>query len=200
MNKFRKGRSIFVRKHVRGKRILDIGCAGSNGFMHKNIVDNNRASQVIGLDNNLRDLVKLKGNRSELILASAEFLPLQDASFDCVYMGELIEHFQSAEKLLREVKRVLKINGEICLDSPNVYSLERILRFVFRGEDSLGDQDHKIFYTPASLSKLLQSIGFQMIEITSDGKIPFARKELTISFPPFKWLGSHLCLLAKKVC
>lgn len=200
MNKFGKGRSVFVRKHVRGKRILDIGCAGSNGFMHKNIVDNNRASLVVGLDNNLRDLVKLKGNRSELILASAEFLPLQDASFDCVYLGELIEHFWSAEKLLRAVKRVLKIGGKICLDSPNVYSLERILRFVLRGEDSLGDQDHKIFYTPASLSKLLQSTGFQMIEITSDGKIPFARKELTINFPPFKWLGSHLCLVAKKVC
>jgi ubiquinone/menaquinone biosynthesis C-methylase UbiE len=200
MNKFGKGRSKFVRKHVRGKRILDIGCAGANGLIHKNNVDNNRASLVVGLDNNLRNLAKLKGNRSELILASAECLPLQDASFDCVYLGELIEHFWSAEKLLREVKRVLKISGKICLDTPNVYSLERILRFVLRGEDSLGDQDHKIFYTPASVSKLLQNIGFQMIEITSDGKIPFARRELTISFPPFKWLGSHLCLVAKKVC
>jgi len=199
MNKFGKGRSRFVSKHVGGKKILDIGCAGANGFMHRDIVGNNRASVVVGLDSDLRGLARLKGNRSELILASAEFLPLQDASFDCVYLGELIEHFWSAERLLREVKRVLKIGGKICLDSPNVYSLDRILRFVLRGEDSLGDQDHKVFYTPASLSRLLQSIGFQLIEITSDGKIPFAGKERILSFPPFKWLGSHLCLVAQKI-
>lgn len=199
MSNFAKGRSVFVNKHVEGKKILDIGCAGSNGFMHRNIIDNNKASTVVGLDNNLKNLTKLKGNRGELILASAELLPFQDDSFDCVYLGELIEHFWSAERFLREIKRVLKIGGKMCLDSPNVYSLERILRFVLKGEDSLGDQDHKIFYTPASLSRLLQSMGFQMIEITSDGKIPFVRKEITINFPPFKWLGSHLCLAAQKI-
>lgn len=196
---FGKGRSKFVSKHVRGEKILDIGCAGSNGFMHRNIVDNNRASKVMGLDINLRDLKRLKGISSDLISAEAEYLPFQDDSFDCVYMGEVVEHFWSAEKLLREVSRVLKIDGRICLDSPNVYSLNRILRFVLRGKDSLGDPDHKVFYTPASLSKLLQSIGFEIIEITSDGKIHFGGKERILNFPPFKWLGSHLCLAARKI-
>ncbi len=84
------------------------------------------------------------------------------------------------------------------MDTPNIYNLNRILRFVLKGKDSFGDPDHKIFYTPASLSKLLNTVGFEVIEITSDAKIGIIKKEVILNFPPFKRLGSHLCLIAKK--
>lgn len=199
---FGKGRLGFVKLYVKGKRILDIGCAGSNGFMHRIIIENNKSSEVVGLDIDFNNLKKLKKFSNELILADAEHLPFKDAVFDCVYMGELIEHFWSAKELLSEANRVLKDGGVICLDTPNVYSINRIIRFVLKGKDSLGDPDHKIFYTPASLSKLLNTAGFEVIEVTSDKKIKIGflsiGKEVILNFPPFKWLGSHLCLVAEK--
>ena len=200
---FGKGRSEFVKSYVKGKKILDIGCAGSNGFMHKTIIENNKSSEaIVGLDADFNNLKKLKGFNNELISATAEHLPFKDAIFDCIYMGELIEHFWSTHELLSETNRVLKSGGVICLDTPNVYSINRILRYVLKGTDSLGDPDHKIFYTPASLSKLLNTAGFEVIEVTSDAKIKigflFIGKEVILNFPPFKWLGSHLCLVAKK--
>ena len=195
---FGKGRSKFVKKYVKGGKILDIGCAGSSGFMHRIIIKKKKSSEVIGLDINSNNLKKLKGLSSELILADTEHLPFKSESFDCIYMGELIEHFWSAQELLNEANRVLKPGGIICLDTPNLYNLNRILRFVFRGQDSLGDPDHKIFYTPASLSKLLNSAGFEVIEVTSDAKVGIVGKEVILNFPPFSWLGSHLCLVAKK--
>lgn len=200
---FGKGRSEFVKLYVKGKKILDIGCAGSNGFMHKIVIENNKSSEIIvGLDADSNNLKKLEGFSNELVVADAERLPFKDATFDCVYMGELIEHFWAAHGLLSEANRVLKTGGVICLDVPNVYSINRIIRFILKGMDSLGDPDHKIFYTPASLSKLLNTAGFEVIEVTSDAKIKigflFIGKEVILNFPPFKWLGSHLCLVAKK--
>lgn len=201
---FGKGRSEFVKSYVWGKKILDIGCAGSNGFMHKTIIENSKPSEseVVGVDMDFNNLKKLKGFGDRLISANAELLPFKDAIFDCIYMGELIEHFWSTHELLSEANRVLKTGGVICLDTPNVYSINRILRYVLKGTDSCGDPDHKIFYTPASLSKLLNTAGFEVVEITSDKKIKigflFIGKEVILNFPPFKWLGSHLCLVAKK--
>jgi hypothetical protein len=101
--------------------------------------------------------------------------------------------------LLREVYRVLKENGTLCLDTPNAYSLERIMKFVVTGKDDLAQPDHKVFYSPASLSRLLNETGFEVITVTSDAKI-ISRWGQTIhlNFPPFRWLGSHLCIAAKK--
>ena len=195
-----KGRSEFVRRYVTGKIILDVGCAGSGGFiMHKVIVTRNKSSLIVGLDISLGRLKERLALNSKLVLADAEHLPFRSASFDCVYMGEIIEHFWYSRQLLEEVCRVLKDNGILCLDTPNVYSIERILRFVLKGKDSLGESDHKIFYSPASISKLLEDVGFAVITITTDAKIvSFMGKVIFLDCPPFRWLGSHLCIAARK--
>ena len=112
-NKFRKGRSGFVKSYVEGKNILDIGCAGVDGSLHKIIIENNKSSEVIGLDIDYNNLKKLKGFSNILVIADAENLPFKSGFFDCVYMGELIEHFWSAQCLLIEVSRVLKKGGDL---------------------------------------------------------------------------------------
>ena len=194
-----RGRSGFVGAYIKEKRILDIGCAGPQGFMHRFIVQKNKSSEVIGLDIDINNLRGLKNLESDLVLADAEYLPFKLGVFDCVYMGQLIEHLWYPRELLGEVNRVLREGRIIVIDTPNVYSLDRILSFVLKGKDSLGDPDHKIFYTPASLCRLLGEIGFKVIEITSDKKFTFLRNRLDLDFPPFRWLGSHTCVAAKKV-
>ena len=85
------------------------------------------------------------------------------------------------------------------MDTPNVYDISRTLRFVFKRKDTLGDPDHKILYTPASLSKLLNYTGFEIIKAGTPGKkLEFLGKKVILIFPPFNWLGSHLCIVAKK--
>jgi ubiquinone/menaquinone biosynthesis C-methylase UbiE len=192
------GRSTFVKSNVKGKKILDIGCAGANGFMHRIIINNNKSSEVIGIDINIKGLKKLNTYSNKLILASGKYLPFKNSSFDCVYMGEVIEHFWHPKTVLMEVYRVLEKDGTLCLDTPNAYSLIRILRYIIKGKVMYWDPNHKIFYISASLSRLLESVGFDAIELTTDKKITFGNKKITLGFPPFSWLGSHLCVIAKK--
>jgi len=199
MKRLKKGRSGFACKYIKGTKILDVGCGGSAGAMHQVILESNATSQVVGIDIDSAHLRKLKSFSSNLVLGSAEKLPFKSASFDSIYIGELIEHFWSGEGLLSEAHRVLKEGAVIALDTPNVYSLERIAGFVLKGKDSLGDPDHKLFYTPASISKTLNKAGFEVITVTSDRKFSIAGKMINMDFAPFRWLGTHLCVAARKV-
>jgi predicted SAM-dependent methyltransferase len=60
-------------------------------------------------------------NRKTTFAKLKKRLPWADASVDCVYMGELLEHFTRAdgEALLRESFRILRQNGIIRLRVPD---------------------------------------------------------------------------------
>jgi predicted SAM-dependent methyltransferase len=82
-----------------------------------------------------------------------------DASFDLVFSGETIEHVtvDEAREMLREVKRVLGPGGWFCLDTPNRRATELELG------DLYSNPDHKIEYTHAEMSVLLEDAGFDVV-------------------------------------
>ena len=53
-----------------------------------------------------------------IIQANAEQLPFPDASFDVVYSSHVLEHVNSEEYALQEMKRVLKPNGVLIIGMP----------------------------------------------------------------------------------
>ena len=185
--------------HVNGKLILDVGCAGLSGLIHKVILQNNKNATLVGADINWSQIKKLKEEKPSLnlVYCTVEKLPFKRESFDCVYMGELIEHFYFIIPLIEEVNRSLQKGGILCFDTPNVYSMGRIINFSLFGRDDLGDSDHKTFFTPGSLRKMLNHCGFEVLKTTTDRKIDFLRN-MELNFFPFKWLGSHLFVVAKK--
>jgi len=194
-------RTQFVLKHLSGNKILDIGNLGEGGgYLHKSICQycKNTKKELYSIDIDVDSAISSKFPNQ--VIGFAEHLPFKSGIFDSVYLGEIIEHTWEPLLIAKEVVRVLRNGGTLVLDTPNVYSLARIIRYLVLGKDYLGDPTHKIFYTPIILSNLLKFVGFEIVEITTDAKINLGFSNINIRFlrvPPFSWLGSHLCVAAK---
>jgi len=114
------------------------------------------------------------------ILADVRNLPLPDREFDVVFASHVLEHFgfKWTKNVLKEWIRVLKVGGELQIVVPNIeYAAEKVLKMrdgeavhpeeversmfmYFSAQKDGGKFDyHKAGFTPASLKKLLESLG-----------------------------------------
>ena len=97
--------------------ILDVGCAF--GFATLKLA--RRGYTTVGVDNSSRYIAWAKRRHpgGTYIQASAESLPLEDASFDAVFLLDVLEHVVDQQAVLREVERVLKPGGTLILSVPH---------------------------------------------------------------------------------
>lgn len=144
--------------------LLNIGCGGSQ-IMTGNIMKYLEAYRIINLDLDMFLLSPIKN----FIQADGLFLPFQDESFGTVYLGEVIEHVWDARKLIVESYRVLKPQGTIVLDTPNVYHWVHLRQFIIGRKSCLGSRDHKILYSVDSLRQLLYDCGFAQLKFDYKG-------------------------------
>ncbi len=99
-------------------RLLEIG-VGTGLLLARYPAD----TQLVGVDLSPEMLQKAqhgldrKGlhERTSLLLADAERLPFDDASFDCVTLPYVITVTPDPERLLREAERVCKADGQILI-------------------------------------------------------------------------------------
>ena len=113
---------IDLLKEIQGKTILDIG-AGSGG--KTTFYALNGAKRLTGIDTEerfimqARDFASSKNARDiDFIVANAEVMPFQNASFDMCVMNDVFEHLSKPEVVLKEVNRVLKPHGKVFINSP----------------------------------------------------------------------------------
>ena len=94
------------------KPVLDIGCGFGEfgGIFYKTCVE-------IGLDKSQKDLdiAKNKGVYEKLVFADAVELPLENNTFSTCVSISTLEHINGADKVIKEVHRVLKMTA--CLYS-----------------------------------------------------------------------------------
>ena len=105
--------------------VLDVGC-GLGGHLARL----NTASLRVGIDPGLSGLKRGKKRFPEniFICANAYRLPFLNDTFDTVICIDVIEHVDQPLELLKEIKRVLKQNGLLFLQTPN-YPVKRIYDF-----------------------------------------------------------------------
>jgi ubiquinone/menaquinone biosynthesis C-methylase UbiE len=104
-------------------------------------------------------------------------IPVEDESFDYILCSEIIEHMeQDPMFMMSELNRVLKPGGLLILTTPNIASSSGISRML-KGIDpyfymqyrKAGTLDrHNYEYTVFSVSKILQSAGFEGSAWTED--------------------------------
>ena len=151
--------------HSLGRRegaALDLGCGDGRLTLEL------RAREIVGADVSRVALDRARprvGERDiELVeLTPGAVLPFEDGRFDLVLMAETIEHVVDVQSLLSEVRRVLRPGGELAVTTPahgRGSGLSMLLRGFERSFDPLSP--HIRFFTRASLSRLLDEMGFDV--------------------------------------
>ena len=146
----------------RGKRVLDLGCR--SGALTRHFLEGN---SVVGLDVDAAALEKAATLGVEPVQGNVEDpLPFGVESFDAVVAGELFEHLQFPDALVREIRRVLRPGGVLVGSVPNAFRLQSRLRFL-RGRAPEDDPTHLRMFSPAAMRDLLA--GFDRVELSFVG-------------------------------
>ena len=142
-----------------GRRVLDLGCRA--GGLTRHFLEGN---EVVGLDLDRAALAKAAALGIEAVEGDVEEpLPFEDASFDAVVAGELLEHLRFPDALVAEARRVLRPGGVFVGSVPNAFRLQSRLRFL-RGRQPEDDPTHLHLYSPQHVRELLAGFADVRIE------------------------------------
>lgn len=92
----------------------------------------------------------------------------QDCFFDVITMFHVLEHIPSPRNELREIRRILKPDGLLIIEVPNIdHPLHRFIK----GLQWLFVPGHYYYFSPATLRRLLRKEKFEVIKIEPGGRI-----------------------------
>jgi 2-polyprenyl-3-methyl-5-hydroxy-6-metoxy-1,4-benzoquinol methylase len=147
-------------------RLLDIGCSRGDWAD----LWQSRGWQVAGIDVN-RDHIAIAQNSgvdARFCDLNRDPLPFDDAQFDLIFAGEVIEHLVDTDGFLNEIYRCCKLGGNLLLTTPNLASFENRIRLLlgiypkwlnYNFEES----GHVRGYTSRALKRQLAVHGFRVL-------------------------------------
>ncbi len=96
---------------VRGKSVLDAGCAG--GYFTRKL--DYLGANIIGIDVSPRMLewAKRKDKKQEYFEMDARYLGFKDNSFDCILSSLLFNNIPEYETVLEEFNKILRPSGKL---------------------------------------------------------------------------------------
>jgi SAM-dependent methyltransferase len=89
-------------------------------------------------------------------------LPFEDASFEVVVAGEIVEHLRDPDLFAREVQRVLRPGGRFVGSVPNFFRVRNRLAMLL-GRPLDHDPTHLHVFAPRDVHRLLA--GFENVEL-----------------------------------
>jgi demethylmenaquinone methyltransferase/2-methoxy-6-polyprenyl-1,4-benzoquinol methylase len=141
--------------------LLDVG--GGTGRVSEAL--EKCASKVIVTDLSFEMLIRARVNKGLLaVCAQAEKMPFPDDSFDRIIMVDALHHVYSQKNSASELWRLIKPNGRIIIEEPNIEKLS--VKIVALLEKLAFMRSH--FLSPAEIAQLFKFPKAQ-IEIVKEG-------------------------------
>lgn len=165
-----------------GAKILDVAC-GKGVFLYyarkKGLI-----AYGIDISKNAIEIARKINPNSEIVIGYAESLPYEDNIFDYVTCLGSLEHFPDYEKGVREISRVLKNEGRVCIYVPNLFFLGHIyMTWRYGVEPSEGGQQFsEIFKTRKGWEVMFEKNGLKVLKcykynkIWASNKVSYATK------------------------
>lgn len=147
------------------ERILEIG--SGLGLLGKEIINEMRKKgkginhQYVGIDLAFNPLAESKKNQISPVQADAVALPFANETFDVVISTDVLEHIPDAEKVIEEMRRVLKVGGRafVVIADPSEARFRKVTDHI---ERTRGGTDVPFW------EKLFEEHGFSILKVKSE--------------------------------
>lgn len=162
-----------------GERVLDLAC-GTGAVAREVLKSISPGGTLVGVDINpdmLRVASEVIDAREPLVRwqqASAESLPLPDASFDIALCQQGLQFFPDKQGALRELRRVLAPGGRIALSVWRALEHNPVQHALSKAADGRLGKAMAIAFGSGEnggLERMLQDAGFQSVQVVSVEKI-----------------------------
>ena len=150
------------------KNILDVGCStGTLGRQIKEKMD----VKVTGIELS-QDMAEVATKHlDKVIVGNVEqglLEELDNNEFDCIILGDIIEHLKNPWLFIAECHRILKKDGIIIASIPNIRHISTIYNLVIRGywpyrDRGIHDRTHLRFFTIKNIKELFEKQNFKNI-------------------------------------
>jgi SAM-dependent methyltransferase len=132
----------------------------------------------------------------------------KDEFYDCLHLNHVFEHFNEPVKELVQIHRLLKKEGLLYIEVP--YQFNVVERSMFRlsareGEFTVHSLHHPFFYTPKSISRLLDANGFEVLECSVFDPIRYDAATFRAKAKKLVWwmlakvaVGNHIEIYARR--
>lgn len=140
-------------------RILDVGCGA--GHLLRAIRTKNKKCTLYGTDINI-NIRKVEIPKCKIKIADARVLPFSNNFFDIIFAADVLEHIKNTDKAIKEIRRVLKRDGQLIVIGPTETAFYRFCRLLLKGTTSPMIVGH--YYDIDQLEKLLEANGFSIIK------------------------------------
>jgi SAM-dependent methyltransferase len=118
-----------------GKRVLEVGCGAGSDLLRFA----EAGARATGIDLSPRSAsltktrLRLYNCQGNVLIADAERLPFKTDSFDLVYSWGVLHHTPDTEQSIKEVYRVTRLGGKICVMLYHRHSLVALQMYLMYG-------------------------------------------------------------------
>jgi dolichol-phosphate mannosyltransferase len=149
-------------------RIIEIGCY-TGVFLG---LAQQRGWRTVGIEPSTWAAQKARGRGLEVINVPLRRAGLPEESFDAAAMWDVIEHLHDPMGTLKEIGRLLRPNGILCLSTMDVGSpFAKLLGHRWPWFMRM----HLYYFNPGTMTKMLDAAGFEVLTIERHKRIVSAR-------------------------
>lgn len=117
-----------------------------------------------------------------------EEMPYGNGAFDCIILGNVLEHMKEPSKILIKLKKYLSDSGFLIYSVPNIVNWHSRMTIFFGkfeyAESGVFDKTHLRFYNLNSAKKLAEDAGYKITWLDVTPSIYFYKEKLN-----FLWYG-----------
>lgn len=175
VNIIKNAQKIFktIRLYKKSGNLLDVGCA--MGFFLEEAEQNNFKAYGVEISEYAAQVAQKKfGNR--IYIGSVEnFLTNQRSKdmfknlyFDIIILSDFIEHVNDPRKILKDLRKIIKKDGIIIIQTGDADSLWA--RLMGKNWHFFAPPQHLYFFSKSTLTKLLSQAGYKVVRMDKEGK------------------------------
>lgn len=183
-------RVSFIRDIVKDKQVIHLGCLdhlplidskiARHQWLHKEITESASSCIGIDIDKEVHEYVKTKYGFDNILLGDftkIKFPEIISQQWDYAVLGELLEHIDNPVAYLSDIRNnYTDCIKKIIISVPNAWT-QASLKNARKSKEVI-NSDHRYWFTPYTLAKVILRAGMKLDEIYFTNRVPLSYLEL----------------------